>query len=382
MGIDIRAIQWFRDWNALNSTKGRQSLRELQASIPGCNYIFFDAMDVSQAGDHHSIICNASTNTATVNTAQMSADFEGAIAYAHSLGYKVLVRMRGPDWTIFSNPVLFLQNYATAVKQWAVWLEARHVEVFGIAAEAEYIEYNAYTPQWQNIIAQVRSVYSGQIYYDANYWWCITDQYAANGSNSIGETAHLAETWLNDLDFLSISAYPALTNKTTHPASPNAPTIDELVAGWHSWQIPTDMHNADIPAHWELYGNQFSKNILYHCGLSSFWGATNEPWASRASLQCLNEQNNWIEALFRVFNTRARTKGYAFDGTWCSEPKADIAASTGTYWEGFNNWAFMVQGKPAEAVIANYFGAASPLRKWGFKHWQDGDLNLTKTVIL
>lgn len=339
--VEIRGIQWYPSQYTFGSVKGKLSLDELKAAIPHCNYIFLNGFcDVS-----------ASANTATVRTSSMP-DLDVAITYAHSLGFKVALRIKGAEWLKPSNPILFLTNWADAVQQWAIWAQARNVELFGVGGEAEYLEYDAYSPQWRNIIAKTRQVYSGTIYYNTNTWWSKADRYTPGGENCIGLNAKLAASWMNDLDYIAISAYPNLTNTSNHPPYPNAPSVDQLIAAWHYYQMLTDMHGDDLVSeHYQLLSQHFAKKIIFHCGIASKWGNTNQPYDFSAGQVCLDEQTNWITALFTVFNPLPWMEGYLFDGSWICVPLAEKPP---------NNYEFTIQNKPAQQVVADYYAVATP----------------------
>src|SRR5688500_6220064 len=99
-------------------------------------------------------------------------------------------------------------GYGDFLRQMADVAQAKQVEILSVGAELEATA--SQTANWQNLVASVRSRYSGSLTYGANW-----------GNPAIQSPI----AWWNDLDYVGIDAYYPLTNKTN-------PTFAELQSAW------------------------------------------------------------------------------------------------------------------------------------------------------
>ena len=97
---------------------------------------------------------------------------------------------------------------------------------------------------WRNLIAKIRTVYSGPLTYAANF----SDEYQE------------VSFW-DELDYIGVQGYFPLTNSTE-------PTVDELIAGWKSPLKEL-----------QVFSNKYDKPILFtEIGYKSTKDSGIEPW--------------------------------------------------------------------------------------------------------
>ena len=164
---------------------------------------------------------------------------------------------------------------------------------------------------WQQLIDTVRSVYSGQLTYAANW-------------DAVEDFPH----W-EDLDYIGVDAYFPLTKK-------DKPTVEEVAEDWKS-------HLQDL----NKLAARYQKPILFtEWGYRSIAGTTREPWRSDTEGTADPEAQ---EAAYRAF----------FQAVW---PQPWLAG--GFLWKWYPQLPrrhhrvetdFTPQGKPAQEVIKEYY---------------------------
>ena len=188
-----------------------------------------------------------------------------------------------------------------------------------------------YTPYWTDIIASIRSVYSGKLTYSALY------NPSADGSLAAWDEAAHIQFW-NQLDYVGLDVYPPLSSAA------NA-SVSQLTAGWSSTDAAgvTQDYITDMAS----LAAETGKPILFtETGAQSVLGAN----TSTPKTSIVNDaaQTAYWQSLFDALavNPPAWMAGIL---AWGMSP-----TDTG------GNWAtsFNVNGKPAEAVIASYFGGS------------------------
>ncbi|MEO1256689.1 MAG: hypothetical protein AAFY41_17640, partial [Bacteroidota bacterium] len=165
---------------------------------------------------------------------------------------------------------------------------------------------------WRNLIQKVREVYSGKITYAANW-----DNYEYI-------------TWWDAVDYIGIDAYFPLV-------AGDQPSMGEIKAGWD----PIKEKLASFSSKWK-------KKILFtEYGFQSVNGAAGKHWevnkikenenmklqadAYEATFQALTGEDWWIGGFFWKWHVTTKT------GDWA-------------------NLEWTPQGKPAENVIASWYG--------------------------
>ncbi|MBL7941646.1 MAG: hypothetical protein JNM00_02715, partial [Flavobacteriales bacterium] len=249
------------------------------------------------------------------------------IQYLHSVGLRVILK---PHFLLiskiednFSGPELgyqwgdetwraWFENYTAFITHYAQIAEDHQVDIFVIGNEMEYSTHRE--EDWRQVIASVRSVYSGPITYAANTW----DFEALN-----------VKFW-DDLDFISTNAY----NYFYQPI--NDVSIEGMRAAWE-------------PAlqQLEALSEQYGKPVLFtEFGASSKEGQTRgiaRDWI--AAPYDGQAQADYYTAFFKAIQDRPWVKGVIL---W------DV--DTQPLQGGPNDLAYTFIAKPAEAIVRQYFG--------------------------
>ena len=170
-----------------------------------------------------------------------------------------------------------------------------------------------YTDLWQELIRQIRKVYSGRL------------TYAAEGLN-----AKKIEFW-GSLDYIGIDAYFPLSQKSN-------PTLNELIKGWKKYE-------PEIRGLSEKYGK---KIIFTEIGYKSVEGTTIKPWEwSKNGEASESEQALAYEATYEVFSDKPYLAGVF---VW------KYFTDMNSYEKGNNLKGFTPYGKEAERVLSTWFG--------------------------
>ena len=171
---------------------------------------------------------------------------------------------------------------------------------------------------WQSLITKIRTVYSGKLTYAANWW----DEYEQ------------IQFW-DQLDYVGIQAYFELSYEP-------APTNDMLKAGWE----PHIQTMSDLSKH-------LNRPVLFtEIGYRNVSDAAAKPWRwpSHDEIDQIAPDNDLQVQLYHVFFNELWHKPW-FHGAilwkWHGAPEQSRTASIG----------FTPQGKPAEALIRQWFTA-------------------------
>ena len=206
-------------------------------------------------------------------------------------------------------------SYRRFALHYAALAERLGVEAFCVGTEL-HRTVRERPDEWRRLIAEVRQVYSGRLTYAANWHREVED----------------VPFW-DALDLIGVQGYFPLA------ASP-LPTVAELDAGWRP-------HVATL----EALARRHRKPILFtEVGYVSRPGAAAEPWLwperrrESSGADGLEAQARAYEAFFRAFWHRPWVAG-AFFWKWYPEPPAGATED------------YSPQGKPAERVLARWYGA-------------------------
>ena len=203
------------------------------------------------------------------------------------------------------------QTYSQFILDFAKLAQEKQVALFCIGTELE--QFIVHRPEfWQELIKNIRAVYSGELTYAANW-----DEYKR------------IPFW-NDLDYIGVDAYFPVSDKIT-------PRVEDAITGWQAHKIEM-----------KTVSETFKKPILFtEFGYRSTDYTGKEPWVSDYKITALNfeGQTNATQALFETF--------------W-KEPWF----AGGFVWKWFHNHGesggkkdnqFTPQNKPVEAVIRDYY---------------------------
>ena len=170
--------------------------------------------------------------------------------------------------------------------------------------------------EWRRLIERVRRVYGGELTYAANW---------------AGEYERI-RFW-DALDLVGVQAYFPLSDE-------DDPDLDELLEGWRA-------HHERLAAFAERVGKPI---VFTEVGYRSVMGAAHEPWLWRTRKpENATLQARCYEAAFRTFWREPWFRG-AFWWKWYPH---------GAGAHPYEDAAFTPQGRPAEKVLANWYGATT-----------------------
>lgn len=253
-----------------------------------------------------------------------------AIRYAHSIGLEVTVRVRAEaftnEWRGYINPndkAAWFQNYGNLLVRIAGIAEREGVENVSIGAEMVTLanRNTGQTDRWVALINRVRSVYNGNITYEANSSRSDPNDWVSNEKAYVG--------FWPSVDFISISAY------FTIPGDAQG-SVASFVSSWRS--IDT--------THLRPFYEQYRKPIVFsEVGYRSITDGNLSPFNSwRSGSYDGGMQARLYEALLTHWKDSSYMKGvYWWD--WKSDPNAG----------GQGNTDYTPQRKPAEAVVRQFF---------------------------
>ncbi len=263
--------------------------------------------------------------------------------YLHSQGMAVTLRQQVTDFYIengqekFRNwnenntnvgdKAAFFQQYTAYMVDLAKACQSKGVEAIAIGNEMLHFTTGDTKGYWENLISQIRSVYSGKLTYAAfvsfNPTW--------------KESEMTQIKWLDKLDYIGVDFYPQLT------VSKNA-TYDDFVKALYG--------NNPQKTNWVEYLRNLSettgKKIMFtEVGVASFDGAgimSNSANHQDNSLPAdQKEQADWYKAIFSVMSSELGDK---FMGTAIWD-----GLSRSTAENNGNNNDFTVIDKLAEDVV-------------------------------
>lgn len=252
-------------------------------------------------------------------------DLVHAIAYAHSLGFKVMLKphldlsndpnpmhwrgMIGWDFTEAKWDEWFA-SYQAFIEHYAQLAEENGVEQFCVGTELSVSQEQA--ARWRAVVADVKSLYGGPLAYAANW-----------------DAADL--TWWDAVEYIGIDAYYSLTGKCD-------PTVEELMAGWAP-------HVEALAA----LADQWDKSILFtEIGYRSVDCANRRPWEwGTGGIVDLEEQADAYEAAFASVFNQDWFAGI-FWWVWDTD-----AFQGGPCYDGYTP-----HDKPAEDVLRRWYGVA------------------------
>lgn len=224
-----------------------------------------------------------------------------------------------------ANWALWFDSYRRFVLHYASLAEGAGIEILCVGAE---LHRSVMRPgDWVKLIADVRAVYHGRL------------TYAANWNEEVGDVAF----W-DRLDFIGVQAYYPLTDKLE-------PSVADLVAAWRPIAVSLA----------RLSGEHHLPILFTEVGWKSTPDAAVRPWewSERVSGPMVRvstgTQARAYDAFFRVFWHEPW-----FAGAHIWKWYANHAASGGP-----GSIDFTPQNKPAESVMARWFGrvAAGPNRE-------------------
>ncbi|HXG42055.1 MAG TPA: hypothetical protein VNL95_04945 [Dehalococcoidia bacterium] len=260
------------------------------------------------------------------------ADLTFAIETAHAMGFTVFLRpllsfdpgyvAPSGEWRGSIRPAsldAWFASYGSLLGHYARLGQATGVEMLSIGAELKSL--SPYSERWRGLIAQLRSLYRGQLTYSAN--WDELDRVA----------------FWDALDIIAVDAFFDLQVGA-------GPTVAELVAAWGR---PSYVESP--AAAMQRLNAAYGKPVLLaELGMPARSGFERHPWADAgpgpATAADLEAQARYFEAAF-LANEVPHVQGFY---VWAISPGEFRSPSN----EGaaYNPW-----GRPAGEVIARYYRA-------------------------
>jgi hypothetical protein len=267
----------------------------------------------------------ASTTIFTATVSPTDADLIHAIAQAHSLGLKVMLK---PHLDLYNDPTHWrgqIGEEFTTEAEWAAWFTSYRnfighyadlAQSYGVdqfCAGNELAGTTHRADDWRTVIAEVRARYGGPLTYAA--WH---------------DSEETKITWWDAVDYIGVDALYPLTDK-------NDPTVDELKAAW----TPHITTLANLASTW---GKPI---LLTEIGYRSLDGANRHPWDywSSGTLD-LQEQADCYQATFESVYGQPWFAGM-FWWEWGTDP-----FQGGPCDDGYTPY-----DKPAEDVLRAWYGA-------------------------
>jgi hypothetical protein len=208
---------------------------------------------------------------------------------------------------------LWFRSYREFILHYARLAAEEKVELFVVGTELFSMTGPGHRREWEEIIRDVRGVYSGKVTYAANWYDFM-----------------LVPFW-GSLDFIGIDGYFPL-------AGGRSPRLLAL-----SWKVY-------LPAIGGV-ARAYGKPVLFtEVGISSQKGANRRPWAYEDFGPVDAEvQKDYFEAFLNVFDREPYFAGFL---QWCWDLNPDAG--------GPADKSMTVQGKPALAVLEDYFRRFGP----------------------
>ncbi|MDE2020182.1 MAG: hypothetical protein KGJ13_07605 [Patescibacteria group bacterium] len=302
-----------------------QSLRNLAAT--GANYVALD-MPFYQTNISTTDV-GPGWNTPT------AASLASGIQFAHSIGLRVMLKFNvysnDGQWSAYIDPAdhaAWFADYQNAIMPFVRLAQANGAEEICIGNElislSTYTSDPSNTGSWEALIKTIRAAYSGKLTYGANR----ADNTDTSAGNFNDEKDHIA--FWSDLDYIGISAYFDLSGDGS---------VASLMSSWNYWDT-----NAVQPL-----ANQWGKPVLFtEAGFQAIHDSYTHPWMWwESGTYDGSQQANDYQALFQYWDQRPYMAGVAL-WNWSSNPNAGGAGDT----------TYTPQGKPAQAVMQQWFGSA------------------------
>jgi hypothetical protein len=253
------------------------------------------------------------------------------------------------DWRSFYNPTdpaAFFASYKTMIVNVAQVAQANGATILCIGLELDQLTGPAYLSYWTDIIASVRTVFSGKLTYSADWDASISPWQGQHGLGAgTGDITTQVSFW-SQLDFLGIDAYPPISDAAN-------PTLNDLVAGWT--QVPSDpishavTGNQSLISYFQSVATKTGKPLLFtEIGYESASDAARQPAGSSTNIYDPALQTNLYAAFFSAWQQSGNNSliGVYF---WNWDPNtAEVGPGNGAN--------FSPQGQPAQDVVTANFG--------------------------
>ena len=321
--FEMQGFGALSEWNGqFASASAAQSFQQIAAL--GSNSVSLTARIWTDTKTTSDVFAHAGK---TESDASLLAGFKAADAAGLSVVFKAAISPLDGSGSAKMSPTdigAFFASYKAEIVRLAEVAQQGGVDTFVIGNEMSGLTGSAYRGYWSDIIASVRQVYHGELTYSA-----ATD-----------EALHVS--FWDQLDIIGVNTYPPLTSSTT-------PTVQEMINAWtevpynpyfaaaFDYKSPVDfLHSLS-----ETYGKQV---LMTEAGFRSMDGTAMRPgsWVANAPAD-VAEQADAYNAFFQVWS--------AHGGSWMKGVELWQWDLNGNY----NETGYSPMGKPAEAIVSQYF---------------------------
>lgn len=270
------------------------------------------------------------------------------INYARSIGLNVMLKIHPEtntgDWRRYIEPSdkgSWFQSYGSILNHYADIAQANGVSQICLGSETYNLTSHNHdsrnTQFWNDLIAGVRSRFSGSLTYSAQH---------------TNPTEGMEIQFWDKLDYIGLAAYFPLATGVDNPS------LDQLRDSWNNWN---NQIISPLSAKW-------NKPILFtEIGYRSVRGAHKEPAAWwRQDAVDLEEQARDYEALFSYWHNHSFMQGVHW---WEWEPNPNAG--------GPNTSTYTPQNKLAQDVMSQWFSNISTEDPPGQEEPQDGSFQIT-----
>jgi hypothetical protein len=321
--FDVQGFGALSEWNGQFSSASASQAFQTIAAL-GSNSIELTARIWSQTGTTDTVIADPAK---TESDASLLAGFQAAHADGLSVVFKAAISPLDGTPTSSMAPAdvgAFFASYKAEIVHLATIAQAGGVETCAIGNEMSSLSGSQYLGYWTDLISAVRQVYHGELTYAA-----ATDE------------ASRVSFW-GQLDTIGVNTYPPLTTSSN-------PTVQDLVNAWY--QVPGNPYWAAAFEHkspvdfLHSLSEQYGKPVLMtEMGYRSMDGTAIEPgsWTGNG-IPDPAAQADAYKAFFQVWTAQG--------GDWMKGVEL-------WQWDLNNKYTstgYSVMGKPAEAVVAQYF---------------------------
>jgi hypothetical protein len=326
--FQVQGFGALSEWNGQVSSAAADQAYQTMASL-GSNSVALTDRIWTQTGTSNTVIADPAK---TESDASLLAGFKAAESAGLSVVFKAAVSPLDGTPTSSMAPTdvkAFFASYTAEIVHLATIAQAGGVSTFAIGNEMSSLTGPQYEGYWTDLISQVRQVYHGAVTYAA-----ATD-----------EASHVS--FWGQLDTIGVNTYPPLTSSET-------PTVQDLVNAWS--EVPINPYyaaafNYQSPVDFlHSLAEQYGKPVLMtEVGYASVDGTAINPGSASGDTPNPVAQADAYNAFFQVWSAQG--------GTWVQGVE---------FWQWdlsgvVNNTGYSVMGKPAEALVSQYFHGMGPV---------------------
>lgn len=321
--FNVQGFGALSEWNGQFSSASANQAFQTIASL-GSNSIELAVRIWTASGTSSTVIADPAK---TESDGSLLAGLQAAQAAGLSVVFKASISPLNGTPTSSMSPAdvgAFFASYKAEIVHLATIAQAGGVKTFAIGNEMSSLSGQQYRGYWSDLISAVREVFHGELTYAA-----ATDE------------ASRVSFW-DLLDTIGVNTYPSLT-------SSNTPTVQDLIHAWN--EVPINPYFAAAlqyksPVDFlHSLSEQYSKPVLMtEVGYRSMDGTAIAPgsWTSNGTP-----------------NTTAQADAYnAFFQVWSAQGGSWLKGAELWQWDLNNQYTptgYSVMGKPAEAVVSQYF---------------------------